>query len=70
MEIEQVLCDEGCAEHLRLRCLDAGSRVLRACYPGDIFKLIRAISKYEGHPVSVTTANIDLAVDLYFAKSK
>jgi predicted ATPase with chaperone activity len=70
LETEQVTCDEGAAQHLRVRCLEAGSGILRACYPGDIFKLIRAISKYEGHSVTITTSNIDLAVDLYFAKAK
>jgi hypothetical protein len=70
VEAESISCDEGCAEHLRGRCLDSGSGVLRACYPGDIFKLIKAISKYEGHPVSITIANIDMAVDLYFTKAK
>ena len=40
----------GCAAHLRQRCLTSGSRVLRACYPLDIFRLIKAISRYEGQP--------------------
>ena len=67
---ENVPCDVGCASHLRRRCLSSGMKVLRACYPLDIFRLIKAISKYDGHPVRITTANIDRAVDLYFAKSR
>ena len=69
VETEHVPCDPGCAEHLRRRCLASGSKVLRACYPMDIYRLIKAISKYEAHPAIVTTENIDRAVDLYFAKS-
>jgi hypothetical protein len=41
--------------------------VLRACYPMDIYRLVKAISEYEGRPVRMTRANIDRAVSLYFA---
>jgi hypothetical protein len=34
----------------------------------DVFKLVKAISEYEGRPVRMTKANIDRAVGLYFAK--
>ena len=54
-------------EYLRERCLAAGAQHLRACYPNDIFKLVKAISEYEGRPVRLTKANIDRAVGLYFA---
>ena len=43
--------------------------MLRACYPIDIYKLVKAISEYEGRPVRMTKANIDRAVALYFAKT-
>jgi hypothetical protein len=69
VETETVPCDVGCAAHLRQRCLTSGSKVLRACYPLDIFRLIKAISKYDGNPVRITSANIDRAADLYFAKT-
>jgi len=69
VEMEGVPCDDGCAAHLRGRCLNSGARVLRACHPLDVFRLIKAISKYERHPVRITTANIDRAVDLYFANA-
>ena len=64
----QAPCEPGCAEYLRLSCVASGSKLLRACYPMDIFKLVKAISEYEGRPVRMTHANIDRAVGLYFAK--
>jgi len=64
----QAPCEPGCAEYLRLSCAASGSKLLRACYPMDIFKLVKAISEYEGRPVRMTHANIDRAVGLYFAK--
>jgi predicted ATPase with chaperone activity len=60
--------EPGITEYLRERCAAAGAKNLRACYPGDIFKLVKAISEYEGRPLRFTRANIDHAVGLYFAK--
>jgi predicted ATPase with chaperone activity len=60
--------EPGCAEYLRERCMAAGSTCLRACYPLDIYRLVEAISEYEGRPVWLTRADIDRAVGLYFAK--
>ena len=48
--------------------LAAGSGCLRACYPLDIYRLVEAISQYEGRPVRLTRTDIDRAVGLYFAK--
>src|SRR5450432_1726085 len=70
VETHQVLSEQGCAEYLRERCLALGSGLLRACYPLDVYKLIKAISEYEGRPVRMTRPNIDRAVALYFAKAK
>jgi hypothetical protein len=70
VEMEKVPCDPGCAAHLRHRCLTSGAKVLRACYPLDVFRLIKAISRYDGNPVRITRANIDRATDLYFAKAR
>ena len=64
----QAPTEPGCAEYLRERCRASGATALRACYPMDIFKLVKAISEYEGRPVRMTKANIDHAVGLYFAK--
>src|SRR5215813_7074959 len=58
----QAPCEPGCAEHLRAQCLAAGAEYLRACYPNDIFRLVRAITEYEGRPVRMTKENIDRAV--------
>ncbi len=60
--------EPGSAEHLRKKCVEAGSPALRACYPMDILRLVKAISEYEGRPLRLTKANIDRAVKLYFAK--
>jgi hypothetical protein len=70
LDLEQVPFDSGCTAHLRQRCLTSGSKVLRACYPLDILKLIKAITRYEGNSLRITPANIDRAVNLYFAKSR
>lgn len=70
VQANQAPTEPGCAEHLRERCASAGAKHLRACYPMDIYKLVKAISEYEGRPVRMTKANIDRAVSLYFAKTK
>ena len=66
----QIASEAGCAEYLRERCLAAGAKYLRACYPNDIYKLVKAISEYEGRQVRLNRANIDRAVNLYFARSE
>jgi hypothetical protein len=68
LQNSQAPSEPGCAEYLRQRCIAAGAKALRACYPMDIFKLVKAISEYEGRPVRMTKLNIDHAVSLYFAK--
>ena len=64
----QVPAEPGIAAYLRERCLGSGARYLRACYPMDIYKLVKAISEYEGRPVRMNKMNIDRAVGLYFAR--
>jgi hypothetical protein len=66
----QAPCDPGSAEYLRERCAAAGAKYLRACYPVDIYKLVKAISEYEGRPVRMNRPNIDRAVALYFTKNQ
>jgi hypothetical protein len=68
VRINQVPCEPGCSEYLRERCAAAGAEFLRACYPMDVYKLVKAISEYEGRPVRMTRTNIDRAVGLYFAR--
>ena len=67
MQANQVPTEPGCAEYLRERCEQYVARVLRACYPMDVYRLVKAISEYEGRPVRMTRVNIDRAVALYFA---
>jgi hypothetical protein len=69
MQKNQVPTEPDCAPHLRTRCAEYTAKVLRACYPVDIYRLVKAISEYEGRPVRMTKANIDRAVNLYFAKT-
>jgi predicted ATPase with chaperone activity len=69
VEMRHVPSEPGAAEYLRQRCAAAGGGQLRACYPYDIYRLVKAVSEYEGRPVWMTRENIDRAVDLYFAKS-
>jgi predicted ATPase with chaperone activity len=69
MVAQQVPTEPGCAEYLRERCEEYAAKVLRACYPMDIYRLVKAISEYEGRPVRMTHSNIDRAVALYFAKT-
>jgi predicted ATPase with chaperone activity len=69
VERQEVSAEPGCAEYLRERCRTVSGDLLHACYPIDIFRLVKAISEYEGRPVRVTRATIDRAVALYFAKS-
>jgi hypothetical protein len=66
---QQTPVEPGCIEYLRERCRTGGGGVLHACYPIDIFRLVKSISEYEGRPTHMTRANIDRAVALYFAKS-
>jgi predicted ATPase with chaperone activity len=70
VETNQVPSEPGCAEYLRTRCAAAGAKHLRACYPIDVYRLVKAISEYEGRPVRLTRPNIDRAVALYFARNE
>jgi predicted ATPase with chaperone activity len=69
VDANRVEAEPGSAKYLRESCLAAGAPRLRACYPKDIFLLVKAISEYEGRPVRLAPADIDRAVGLYFAKT-
>jgi hypothetical protein len=69
VDANQVEAEPEAAKYLRERCLAAGAPRLRACYPNDIYLLVKAINEYEGHPVRMTPASMDRAVGLYFAKA-
>ena len=68
VDTNQAPCEPGAAEYLRQRCAAAGAKHLRACYPMDVYRLVKAICEYEGRPVRLTRANMDRAVGLYFAR--
>jgi hypothetical protein len=70
IESKKAPYETGYVEQLRELCLKFGTGHLRACYPMDIFKIVSAISEYEGRPLYLTKANALRAVDLYFAKLK
>src|ERR1022692_3581444 len=69
VQANQVSAELGAAPYLRDRCRGAGAKFLRACYPRDIYQIVKAISEYEGRPVRLTKSNIDRAVGLYFART-
>jgi hypothetical protein len=66
---QQTPSEPGCIEYVRECCRTASGGLLHACYPIDIFRLVKCISEYEGRPARMTRTNIDRAVALYFAKS-
>lgn len=57
------------AEQLRRLCKIHAGDVLRACYPGDICRILHWISKYEERPVEIGEAELERAAALYFARS-
>lgn len=57
------------AEVLRKLCLREGRTELRACYPNDICNILQSISQYENRPVAITRADLERAVNLYFARN-
>jgi hypothetical protein len=69
LQANNAAAEPGSVEHLRKKCLEAGAPALRACYPMDILRLVKAIGEYEGRPLCLSKANIDRAVTLYFAKT-
>jgi hypothetical protein len=60
--------DPGGAEELRRLCKLHGGGGLRACYPGDICRILLWISEYEERPVNMTKTELERAVELYFAR--
>jgi hypothetical protein len=60
--VQQTPTEPGCIEYLRDRCRAHRGGLLHACYPIDIFRLVKSTSEYEGKPVRITRANIDRAV--------
>ncbi|MEN6534747.1 MAG: AAA family ATPase [Bryobacteraceae bacterium] len=64
-----IMFEQDKAEYLRSLCLRDGRTVLRACYPGDICRILVSISQYEGRPAQMTRSDLERAVGLYFARA-
>jgi hypothetical protein len=62
-------CDAGAAECLRQLCRFHTGHGLRACYPGDICRILLWMSEYEERPVRITETELDRAAELYFVQS-
>lgn len=56
----------GGLEQLREVCLQLSGTTLRACYPRDVFRLVRIICEYEGIPTVLTRGVLLRAAQLYF----
>jgi hypothetical protein len=57
------------AQRLRHLCKLHTGEELRACYPGDICRILHWISRYEERPVHMSGSELERAVALYFARS-
>ncbi|HEY1215592.1 MAG TPA: hypothetical protein VGE93_18325 [Bryobacteraceae bacterium] len=66
---QKIPCDPDSAEYLRALCKRHGGDSLRACYPGDICRILHWISEYEKRPVEAAKADFERAVNLYFAQN-
>ena len=56
----------GALEFLQDVCLRHGADMLRACYPRDLFRLVKVICEYEGRPITLTADVMERAASLYF----
>ena len=66
---KSIAYDQDMADYLRQLCLRDGRSVLRACYPGDIMRVLISISQYEGRPPRLTRTDLERAINLYFARA-
>jgi hypothetical protein len=57
------------AARLRHLCKLHSGEELRACYPGDVCRILHWISEYEERPVHMGNSELERAVSLYFARS-
>jgi hypothetical protein len=64
----RIPAEPGSAAYLRKLCLSENRRELRACYPGDICRIIEWMKEYEGQEPAISTAELERAVRLYFAR--
>jgi predicted ATPase with chaperone activity len=66
---QEIAYNADTVETLRWLCKLHAGDYLRACYPGDICRILHWIAEYEGRPVEVTKTELERAVMLYFARS-
>ncbi|MCC6861884.1 MAG: AAA family ATPase, partial [Bryobacterales bacterium] len=57
-------------ERFRRLCLSGGRTELRACYPSDICDILINIARYEKRSARTDPAELERAVDLYFARAQ
>jgi predicted ATPase with chaperone activity len=62
--------EEDALFHLRHLCEHSGTGELRACYPGDILRVLESVTIYEEKPLVVTKENISRAGQIYFARTE
>ena len=67
---KNIPCVPETIEYFRKLCLSNGRTELRACYPWDICNVLVNIAKYEKRPTRMDQAELERAVDLYFAKTE
>ncbi len=69
LEAKGIPYDEDAPNYLRELCESSGTGELRACYPGDILRVLESVTTYEQKPYVVTAKNIDRAGHIYFART-
>lgn len=67
---KNIPCTPDSIEYFRKLCLSGGRTELRACYPWDICNILVNIAKYEKRQTRMDEAELERAVDLYFAKTE
>jgi DNA-binding PadR family transcriptional regulator len=70
LEAKGIPYDDDAPHYLRYLCEQSGTGELRACYPGDILRVLESVTAYEQKPFVVTRNNIDRAGSIYFARTQ
>ena len=70
LEAKGIPYDEEAPNYLRELCEGSGTGELRACYPGDILRVLESITAYEEKPYVVTRNNLQRAGSIYFARTE
>jgi predicted ATPase with chaperone activity len=65
---QNVPCEPDSVEYLRELCKMHAGDGLRACYPGDICRILLSIGQYEGRPVKASREELKRAAEVYFAR--